>query len=104
MQLQSGVSLTVAQAGSCSSNFTASLGTFMCHKCGHKKKKKKDLNRHFTKDGLKRQISIWKDVLHLVIRKRKISICRGLDVREGERNHRGFFGQYDETLIVNICH
>ena len=57
MQLQSGVSLTVAQAGSCSSDFTASLGTFMCHKCGHKKKKKKrpeqTLHQRWSKEANK---------------------------------------------------
>ena len=40
MQLGSGVDVAVAQAGSCSSNLTPSLGTSICLRCGHKKKKK----------------------------------------------------------------
>ena len=35
------VAVAVAQAGSCRSDQTPSLGTAMCHKCGPKKKKKK---------------------------------------------------------------
>ena len=43
------ISVTVAQACSCSSNSTPSLGTSICFGCGPKKKKKKcchDLNIH----------------------------------------------------------
>ena len=35
------VAVAVVVAGSCSSNSSPSLGTFICHKCGPKKKKKK---------------------------------------------------------------
>ena len=42
-RLRSGmaVAVAVAVAGSCSSNWTPSLGTSICHGCGPKKKKKK---------------------------------------------------------------
>ena len=36
------VAVAVVQACSCSSNLTPSLGTFLCHGCGPKKKKKKN--------------------------------------------------------------
>ena len=41
MQLGSGIAVAVVQASSCSSNLTLSLGTFVSHRCGPKKKKKK---------------------------------------------------------------
>ena len=41
MRLGSGFAVAVAQASSCSSNLTPSLGTSICHKCGPKKKGKK---------------------------------------------------------------
>jgi len=41
MQLGSGVAVAVAQAGSCSSDLTPSLGTSICHGCGPKKTEKK---------------------------------------------------------------
>ena len=41
MHLQSGVAVTVVQAGSCSSDSTTSLGTSMCWECGSKMTKKK---------------------------------------------------------------
>ena len=37
----SGVAVAVAVAGSCSSDWTPSLGTSICYGCGPKKKKKK---------------------------------------------------------------
>ena len=42
--LRSDVAVAVVYAGSCSSNWTPSLGTSVCRKCGPKKheKKKKD--------------------------------------------------------------
>ena len=40
MQLGSHVGVVVLKAGSCSSDSTPSLGTSICHRCGHKKKKK----------------------------------------------------------------
>ena len=43
MQLGSGVAVLVAQASSCSSYSTLSLGTSICHGCSPKKKKKKIL-------------------------------------------------------------
>ena len=43
-QLRSGISVAVAQASSCISNLTSSLGTYICHQCGPKKKKKKSDN------------------------------------------------------------
>ena len=49
MQLGSGVAVAMAQAGSCSSNSTPSLGTSICHRCGHKKKKKKTSNNNLRK-------------------------------------------------------
>ena len=39
-RLRPHVAVAVAQAGSCSLNLTPSLGTSICHRCGHKKKKK----------------------------------------------------------------
>ena len=36
-----GFDIAVIQAGSCSSDLTPSLGTFICHRCGPKKKRKK---------------------------------------------------------------
>ena len=41
MQLQSGIAVAVAQAGSYSSNSTPNLETSICHRCGPKKTKKK---------------------------------------------------------------
>ena len=40
-RLGSGVGVAVAEAGSCGSSSTPSLGTSICHGCGVKKKKKK---------------------------------------------------------------
>ena len=37
----SGIAVAVVKAGSCSSNWTPSLGTSICHGCDQKKKKKK---------------------------------------------------------------
>ena len=37
----SGVAVAVAKAGSCSSDYTPSLGTSICHECGPKMTKKK---------------------------------------------------------------
>ena len=37
----SGVAVAMVQAGSYSSDLTPSLGTYICHRCGLKKKKKK---------------------------------------------------------------
>ena len=45
MWLRSGVPVTVAQAGSWSSNWPPSLGTSMCCICGPKKLKKKKPNK-----------------------------------------------------------
>ena len=39
MRLRSGVAVAVVQAGICSSDWTPSLGTFICHGCGPKKQK-----------------------------------------------------------------
>ena len=39
--LRSSVAMAVAWGGSCSSDETPSLGTFICHGCGFKKKSKK---------------------------------------------------------------
>ena len=39
MWFGSGVAVAVAKASSCSSNLTPNLGTSMCCRCGHKKKK-----------------------------------------------------------------
>ena len=41
MGLRSGVAVALVQAGSCSSNLTPCLGTYICCRCGPKKKKKK---------------------------------------------------------------
>ena len=41
MRLRSYVAVAVAQASSCSSDLTPSLGTYICCGCGPKKKKKK---------------------------------------------------------------
>ena len=41
MRLRSGIAVAVVEAGSCSSNSTPSLGTFICYRCSTKKKKKK---------------------------------------------------------------
>ena len=41
MQLGSCVAVAVVQIGSCSSDLTSSLGTFICHECGPKKQKQK---------------------------------------------------------------
>jgi len=38
MQLRSGIAVAVVQAGSYSSNLPL-VGTSICHRCGHKKKK-----------------------------------------------------------------
>ena len=40
MQLRSGMAVAVVHASSGSSNVTPSLGTSICCRCGHKKKKK----------------------------------------------------------------
>ena len=40
MQLGSGVSVAVFVAGSCSSDWTPSLGTSICCRCGREKKRK----------------------------------------------------------------
>ena len=40
MQLGSCIAVAMVQAGSCSSNSTPSLGSFICCKCSHKKEKK----------------------------------------------------------------
>ena len=40
LQMGSGIAVVVAQASSCSSDSTPSLGTSMCHGCGPKKQKK----------------------------------------------------------------
>ena len=37
MQLRSHIAVAVAQAGSCSSNSTPSLGTSLCHRCSPKR-------------------------------------------------------------------
>ena len=36
-QLGCGIAVAVVEAGSCSSDWTPSLGPSMCHRCGHKK-------------------------------------------------------------------
>ena len=41
MQLGSGVAIAVVQACSCSSNSTPSLGTSICCRCSHKRKKRR---------------------------------------------------------------
>ena len=41
MQVGSGISVAVAQVYSCSSHSSPSLGTSMCCRCGHRKKRKK---------------------------------------------------------------
>ena len=48
MWIRSGITMAVVQAGSCSSDSTPNLGTSICHKYGHKKKKNRiDKTRHF---------------------------------------------------------
>ena len=37
--LESGIAVAVVEAGSCSSDWTPSLGTSICHGCGPKKQK-----------------------------------------------------------------
>ena len=44
--LGSGVAVAVAQASSCSSDLTPSLGNSMCHGCGPKKQKKKKTKKN----------------------------------------------------------
>ena len=39
MQLGSSVAVAVVKTGSCSSDLTPNLGTSICRRCGHKKKK-----------------------------------------------------------------
>ena len=41
MLLRSRVAVAVVVASSCSSDLTPSLGTYICHRCGPKKKNKK---------------------------------------------------------------
>jgi len=60
MWLKSGVAVAVAvaQAGSCSSDWTPSLGPSICRRCGPKKKQKK------KKNGLEREhqgseVNLW---------------------------------------------
>ena len=43
MLLRSGVAVAVTQACSCSSNYIPSWGTSICRKCGHWKKRKKEI-------------------------------------------------------------
>ena len=50
MQLESGIAVAVAKAGSCSSDYTPSLGTSICHECGHRKDKKKKKERERERD------------------------------------------------------
>ena len=45
-RLRSGIAVAVAQAGSCSSHWTPSLGTSICRQCGPKKQKKKNQKTH----------------------------------------------------------
>ena len=52
IRLRSGVAVVVAQAGSCSSDSTPSLGTSIYGGCGHKKQKKKKKNNKKTKNYL----------------------------------------------------
>ena len=48
LPMQLGSCVAVAVAGSCSSDSTPNLGTSICHKYGHKKKKNRiDKTRHF---------------------------------------------------------
>ena len=49
LQTQLGSQVTVAVAGSCSSDLTSSLGTSICHGCGPKCKKKKTPNKQTKK-------------------------------------------------------
>ena len=61
MWLRSGVPVTVAQAGSWSSNWPPSLGTSMCCICGPKKLKKKKTKQ--TKNG---ELNSGEIVLHKI--------------------------------------
>ena len=45
LQLRSGVAVAVVETGSCSSNWTPSLGTSMGCRCSPKKKRKKKKKR-----------------------------------------------------------
>ena len=43
MRLRSGVAVAVGKASTCRSDSNPSLGTFICHRCSCKKKKKRDV-------------------------------------------------------------
>ena len=42
MQLTHCITMAMAQAGSCSSDSTPGLGSYICCRCGHKKRRKKE--------------------------------------------------------------
>ena len=53
-----GIAVAMVEAGSCSSNLTPSLGTFICHRGGPKKQKKKKkkkvylfINDYYSKES-----------------------------------------------------
>ena len=58
MWLRTGVAMAVAQARSCSSNATPSLGTSICHRCSPKKqnKNKQKKTKNKTKNKQKTKI------------------------------------------------
>ena len=60
MQLGSYVAVAVAQANSYSSDATPSLGTCICHRCGHLKKKNKK-----TGTSVSQKIVTLEDEIHL---------------------------------------
>ena len=52
MQLTSGISASLAQAGSCNSDLTPSLGTSTCHGCSPKKHKEREREREREREKL----------------------------------------------------
>ena len=50
MRLGSQVAVVVVQAEGCSSDWTPSLGTSICRRCGDKKTKKKKKEEEYTRD------------------------------------------------------
>ena len=102
--------MAVAQAGSCSSDLTPSLGTSICHKCGPKKKKKKDLLstisiREIAHIDLSELIFQWKETdKQLVISNysQEPSISVSFDRREGGKSLKARFwrrGMYGDMSI-----
>ena len=73
MWLGSCIAVAVVEAGSCNSNSTPSLGTSICHRCGHKRRKKEDKTAevrfmpHSPRGGIKVSWAIWDHVLLKII-------------------------------------